>query len=103
RHTSIKSSYDAPVLHPRTKRYNGMISCSYTSAEEASKFEALTTRYHHVLDNFDAEMKEFKAKLKENSNIIYEDGSLSQMNDLQSPTHVTSRGRPKKRLGANTD
>ncbi|MED6142519.1 hypothetical protein PIB30_114589, partial [Stylosanthes scabra] len=63
RHTSIKSSYDAPVLQPRTKRYNGMISRSYTSAEEALEFEALTTRYHHVLDNFDAEMKEFKAKL----------------------------------------
>ncbi|MED6164657.1 hypothetical protein PIB30_092311 [Stylosanthes scabra] len=76
RHTSIKSSYDAPVLQPTTKRYN---------------------------DKLDAEMKEFKAKLEENPSIIYEDGSLSETNDLQSPTHVRSRGRPKKRLGSNTD
>ncbi|MED6158873.1 hypothetical protein PIB30_037049 [Stylosanthes scabra] len=76
RHMSIKSSYDAPVLQPRTKRYN---------------------------DKLDAEMKEFKAKLKENPTMIYEDGSLSEVNDLQSPTHVRSRGWSKKRLGSNSD
>ncbi|MED6154380.1 hypothetical protein PIB30_111857, partial [Stylosanthes scabra] len=48
-------------------------------------------------------LHKIRIKLKENPNIIYEDGSLSQRNDLQSPTHVRSRGRPKKRLGANTD
>ncbi|MED6142296.1 hypothetical protein PIB30_112251, partial [Stylosanthes scabra] len=103
RHMSIKSSYDAPVFQPRTKRYNGMISRSYISAEEASEFEVLTAKYHHCLDKLDAEMKEFKARLKENPSIIYEDGSLSETNDLQSPTHVKSRGRPKKRLGSNTE
>ncbi|MED6173404.1 hypothetical protein PIB30_058987 [Stylosanthes scabra] len=76
RHTSIKSSYYAPVLEQRTKRYN---------------------------DKLDAEMKEFKAKLKEYPSIIHEDGSLSEINDLQSSPHVRSRGRPKKRLGSNTD
>ncbi|MED6165478.1 hypothetical protein PIB30_099885 [Stylosanthes scabra] len=103
RYTSINSSYDAPVLQPRTQRYNGMISRSYISAEDASEFEVLTAKYHRGLDNLDVEMKEFKAKLKENPTIIHEDGSLSEMNDLQSPTHVRSRGRPKKRLGSNTD
>ncbi|MED6187554.1 hypothetical protein PIB30_077575 [Stylosanthes scabra] len=103
RHTSIKSSYDAPVLEQRTKRYNGMISRSYISAEEASEFEVLTAKYHLGLDKLDAGMKEFKAKLKENLTIIHEDGSLSEINDLQSPPHVRSRGCPKKRLGSNTD
>ncbi|MED6139210.1 hypothetical protein PIB30_081732 [Stylosanthes scabra] len=103
RHKSIKSSYDAPGLEQRTKRYNGMISRSYISAEEASEFEVLTAKYHLALDKLDAEMKEFKAKLKENPTIIHEDGSLSEINDLQSPPHVRSRGRPKKRLGSNTD
>ncbi|MED6114281.1 hypothetical protein PIB30_078795 [Stylosanthes scabra] len=103
RHTSIKSSYDAPVLEQRTKRYNGMISQSYISAEEALEFEMLTAKYHLGLDKLDAEMKEFKAKRKENPGIIHEDGSLSEINDLQSPPHVRSRGRPKKRLGSNTD
>ncbi|MED6115544.1 hypothetical protein PIB30_091710 [Stylosanthes scabra] len=101
RHTSIKSSYDALVLQPRTKRYNGMISRSYVSAKEASEFEVLTAMYHHGLDKLDAEIKEFKAKLKENPTMIYEDGSLSEMNDLQSPLHVRSRGRLKKTLGSN--
>ncbi|MED6124407.1 hypothetical protein PIB30_058629 [Stylosanthes scabra] len=103
RHTSIKSSYDASVLDERTKRYNGMISRSYTSAEEASGFKVLTVKYHLALDKLDAEMKEFKAKLKENPIIIHEDGSLNEINDLQSPPHARSRGRPKKRLGSNTE
>ncbi|MED6199609.1 hypothetical protein PIB30_077492 [Stylosanthes scabra] len=93
RHTSIKSSYDAPVLEQRAKRYN----------EETSKFKVLTAKYHLGLDKLDAEMKEFKAKLKENPGIIHEDSSLSEINDLQSPPHVRSRGHPKKRLGSNTD
>ncbi|MED6146620.1 hypothetical protein PIB30_036208 [Stylosanthes scabra] len=103
RHTSIKSSYDAPVLEPRTKRYNGMIHRSYMSAEEASEFEVLTTKYHLVLDKLDAEIKEFKAKIKDNPTMIHEDGSLSEINNLQSPPHVRSRGRPKKRFGSNMD
>ncbi|MED6168519.1 hypothetical protein PIB30_012246 [Stylosanthes scabra] len=102
-HTSIKSRYDAPVLDERTKRYNGIISRTYTSVEEASGFEVLTAKYHLALDKLDAEMKEFKAKLKENPTIIHEDGSLNEINDLQSPPHVRSRGRPKKRLGSNTE
>ncbi|MED6169214.1 hypothetical protein PIB30_019508 [Stylosanthes scabra] len=102
-HTNIKSSYDAPVLDERTKRYNGIISRSHTSVEEASGFEVLTAKYHLALDKLDAEMKEFKAKLKENPTIIHEDGSLNEINDLQSPPHVRSRGRPKKRLGSNTE
>ncbi|MED6204199.1 hypothetical protein PIB30_006955 [Stylosanthes scabra] len=103
RHTSIRSSYDAPVLGERTLRYNGMISRLYISAEEASEFEVLTAKYHAGMDKLDAEMKEFKAKLRENPPIVLEDGSLREINDLQSPPHVRSRGRPKKRLGSITE
>ncbi|MED6131677.1 hypothetical protein PIB30_011830 [Stylosanthes scabra] len=84
-------------------RYNGMISRSYIYAEEASEFKVLTAKYHAGLDKLDAEMKEFKAKLRANPTIVLEDGSLSEINDLQSPPHVRSRGRPKKWLGSNTE
>ncbi|MED6119183.1 hypothetical protein PIB30_009583 [Stylosanthes scabra] len=103
RHTSIRSSYDAPVLGQRTMRYNGMIARSFISVEEASEFEVLTTKYHAGMDKLDAEMKDFNAKLRENPSIVLEDGSLSEINDLQSPPHVRSRGRPKKRLGSITE
>ncbi|MED6145934.1 hypothetical protein PIB30_029669 [Stylosanthes scabra] len=94
-------------------QFRGKINCqttlrvrdleSYTSAEEASEFEVLTAKYHLALDKLDAEMKEFKAKLKENPTIIHEDGFLNEINNLQSPPHVRSKGRPRKRLGSNTE
>ncbi|MED6188018.1 hypothetical protein PIB30_082000 [Stylosanthes scabra] len=103
RPTSMKSSYDEPSLEPSTKSYNGMLSQSKVHCESASECPVLTAMAHRTYDKLEAEMKEYIAKNNQQAIITHEDGSLSEMNDLQSPAHVRSRGRPKKRLGSNME
>ncbi|MED6135986.1 hypothetical protein PIB30_051787 [Stylosanthes scabra] len=65
--------------------------------------EVLTAMIHRAYDKVFNEMKEYKAKYKGNPIIKHEDGSLSEMDDLKSPSHVRSRGLPKKRLSSHTE
>ncbi|RYR73612.1 hypothetical protein Ahy_A02g008037 [Arachis hypogaea] len=47
------------------------------------------------------EMQEKQAKSKGNSSLSHEDATLSDVNNLQSPPRVRTRGHPKNRLGSN--
>ncbi|MED6163341.1 hypothetical protein PIB30_078922 [Stylosanthes scabra] len=59
---------------------------------------------HRVYDKAYVEMQKFKAKEKEGKTIItHEEGSLNEINELQSPARVRSRRRPKKKLGSNLE
>ncbi|MED6219553.1 hypothetical protein PIB30_036803 [Stylosanthes scabra] len=51
----------------------------------------------HIMKKIPQKMNGFK------SHVDIEQEMSRIRNDLQSPIHVRSRGRPKKRLGANTD
>ncbi|MED6175511.1 hypothetical protein PIB30_079032 [Stylosanthes scabra] len=96
RHTSIKNSYDEPSLEPSTKSDNSMLSRAKVHCESASGCLVLTAMVHRSYDNLEAEMKEYKAQNNGKAIITHQDVSLSEMNDLQSPTRIRSRGRPKK-------
>ncbi|KAL4299865.1 hypothetical protein AHAS_Ahas17G0143600 [Arachis hypogaea] len=56
---------------------------------------------HRALDNVMDEMQEYQTRSKEKSSLTHEEATLNDMNDLQSPPHVRTRGRPKNRLGSN--
>ncbi|MED6175283.1 hypothetical protein PIB30_076973, partial [Stylosanthes scabra] len=86
RHTSIKSSYDEPSLEPRNVNYDDMLSRSKVHCEIASGCPVLTAMVHRSYDKHEADMKEYKAKSDVQSILTHEDGSLSEMNDLQTPT-----------------
>ncbi|MED6111920.1 hypothetical protein PIB30_056788 [Stylosanthes scabra] len=100
RHTSIKSSYDEPLLEPRNMKYDGMISRSKVHCEVASGCEVLTAMVHSAYDKLEADMKEYKAKSDVQSILRHEDGSERMMDELHTPGRVRSRGRLKKRLGS---
>ncbi|MED6155684.1 hypothetical protein PIB30_007193 [Stylosanthes scabra] len=98
KHTSIKSSYDEPSLEPRNINYDGMISRSKVHCEAVSGCEVLTAMVYSAYDKLETDMKEYKANSDVQSILRHEDGSVKMINDLQTPTHVRSRGRSKKRL-----
>ncbi|KAL4381604.1 hypothetical protein AHAS_Ahas04G0150100 [Arachis hypogaea] len=47
------------------------------------------------------EIQEYQERSKEKSSLSHEEGTLSDVNDLQSPPRVKTRGRPKNKLGSN--
>ncbi|RYR62853.1 hypothetical protein Ahy_A04g020605 [Arachis hypogaea] len=102
RHTNIKSSHDEPLLEPRSKRFDDLVFHSQNIYEFASEFEELTTILHHTYDNAMVEMQEHKAKKQGKSSLSHEDASLEDINELQSPPHMRTRGCPKNRLGSKT-
>ncbi|MED6189711.1 hypothetical protein PIB30_098666, partial [Stylosanthes scabra] len=108
-HTNIGSSYDEPVLDERTQRYHGALSRCFEACQVGSKSEGRTMIVHRGLDRIFSELQEYdeeekeKAKEKGKTTISHEDCTLNEINDLQSPQHVRSKGRPRKRLGSNLE
>ncbi|QHO52965.1 uncharacterized protein DS421_2g43740 [Arachis hypogaea] len=49
------------------------------------------------------EMEEYQGKSKGKSLLTHEEATLSNVNDLQNPPRVKTRGRPKNRLGSNLE
>ncbi|XP_057734529.1 protein FAR-RED IMPAIRED RESPONSE 1-like [Arachis stenosperma] len=103
RHTHIKSSQDEPVLEPRSKRFDELVLRSHNICEFASEFEELTRILHREFDKVMAEMEEYQERRKEKSLLTHEEATLSNVNDLQSPPRIKTRGRPKNRLGSNLE
>ncbi|RYR49047.1 hypothetical protein Ahy_A07g035330 [Arachis hypogaea] len=101
RHTHIKSSQDEPLLEPRSKRFDELVFRSHNICEFAFESEELTGILHRAFDKVMAEMEEYQGKSKEKSLLTHEEVTLSNVNDLQSPSRVKTRGRPKNRLGSN--
>ncbi|MED6167862.1 hypothetical protein PIB30_006833 [Stylosanthes scabra] len=107
KHTNIRSSYDEPVLDETTQRYNGALSRCFKACQVGSASNGLIAIVHRGLDIIFIELQEYKeeekeqAKEKRRTTISHEDCTVSDINNLQSPQHVRSRGRPRKRLGSN--
>ncbi|RYQ94912.1 hypothetical protein Ahy_B08g089880 [Arachis hypogaea] len=101
RHTHIKSSQDEPLLEPRSKRFDDLVFRSHNICKFASESEELTGILHQAFDNVMAKMQEYQAKSKGKSLLSHEEAILSDVNDLQIPRRVRTRGRPKNRLGSN--
>ncbi|RYQ86049.1 hypothetical protein Ahy_B10g105710 [Arachis hypogaea] len=101
RHTHIKSSQDEPVLDLRNKRFDELVFRSHNISEFASGSEEFTGILHRAFDKVMAEMEEYQEKKKGKSLLTHEEATLSNMNDLQSPPRIKTRGRPKNRLGSN--
>ncbi|RYQ89925.1 hypothetical protein Ahy_B09g096317 isoform I [Arachis hypogaea] len=47
------------------------------------------------------EMEEYQERRKGKSLLTHEEATLSNVNDLQNPPRIKTRGRPKNRLGSN--
>ncbi|RYR26891.1 hypothetical protein Ahy_B02g061197 [Arachis hypogaea] len=103
RHTHIKSSQDEPLLEPRSKRFDDLVFHSHNICEFASESEELIGILHRTFDNVIAEMQEHQARSKEKSFLSHEEATLSDVNGLQIPPRVRTRGRPKNRLGSNLE
>ncbi|RYQ96810.1 hypothetical protein Ahy_B08g092691 [Arachis hypogaea] len=101
RHTHIKSSQDKPLLEPRSKRFDELMFRSHNICEFASESEELTRILHRAFDKVMAKMEEYQEKSKGKSLLTHKEATLSNVNDLQSPPRVKTRGRPKNRLGSN--
>ncbi|RYR08372.1 hypothetical protein Ahy_B05g076029 [Arachis hypogaea] len=99
RHTHIKSSQDEPLLEPKSKRFDKLVFQSHNICEFVSESEDLIGILHRAFDKVMAEMQEYKGK----SLLSHEEVTLSDVNDLQSPPRVKTRGRPKNRLGSNLE
>ncbi|RYR26459.1 hypothetical protein Ahy_B02g060698 [Arachis hypogaea] len=95
RHTHIKSIQDEPLLEPRSKRFDDLVFRSHNICEFASESEELTGILHRAFDNVMADMQEYQARSKEKNLLSHEEATLSDVNDLRSPPHVRTRGRPK--------
>ncbi|MED6163115.1 hypothetical protein PIB30_076724 [Stylosanthes scabra] len=103
-HTSIRSSYDEPVLDERRVLYKGLLSRGIQMSEFGCESKGLAVILHRAYDKAYEEMFDFKAKEKEvQTSVTHHEGSLDGMDDLQSPTHVRSKGRPRKRLGSTLE
>ncbi|RYR34560.1 hypothetical protein Ahy_A10g049508 [Arachis hypogaea] len=102
-HTHIKSSQDEPLLEPRSKRFDELVFRSHNICEFASEFEELTEILHRAFDKVMAEMEEYQERSKGKSLLIHKEATLSNVNDLQSPPRVKTRGRPKNKLGSNLE
>ncbi|RYR61046.1 hypothetical protein Ahy_A04g018146 [Arachis hypogaea] len=103
RHTHIKSSQDEPLLEPRSNRFDDLVFRSHNICEFASESEELNRILHRAFDNVMAEMQEYQERSKEKSLLSHEEATLSNVNDLQSPPCVRTRGRPKNRFGSNLE
>ncbi|RYR15800.1 hypothetical protein Ahy_B04g072737 [Arachis hypogaea] len=72
---------------------------SHNICNFSSESEELTRILHRAFDNVMAEMQEYQARSKGKSLLSHEEVTLSDVNDLQIPPHVRTRGWPKNRLG----
>ncbi|RYQ96350.1 hypothetical protein Ahy_B08g092081 [Arachis hypogaea] len=103
RHTHIKSSQDEPLLEPRSKRFDELVFQSHNICEFASEFEELTRILHRAFDKVMNEMQEYQERSKGKSLLSHEEATLSDVNDLQSPPRIKTRGWPNNRLGSNLE
>ncbi|RYQ83165.1 hypothetical protein Ahy_B10g101790 [Arachis hypogaea] len=103
RHTHIKSSQDDPQLEPRSKRFDELVFRSHNICEFASESEEFTGILHRAFDKVMTEMEEYQERSKGKSLLTHEEATLSNVNDLQSPLRVKTRGRPKNRLESNLE
>ncbi|KAL4381378.1 hypothetical protein AHAS_Ahas04G0127500 [Arachis hypogaea] len=93
RQTHIKSSYDEPLLEPRSRKFDDLV---FQSKE-------LTMILYRAYDNVMAEIEEYKAKSKGKCFLSHEDALLDEINDLQSPSHIRIRRHFKNRFGSNIE
>ncbi|RYR34010.1 hypothetical protein Ahy_A10g048723 [Arachis hypogaea] len=103
KHTHIKKSQDEPLLEPRSKRLDNLVFWSHNICKFASEFEELTEILHRAFDKVMAEMQEYQERSKGKSSLSHEEATLSDVNDLQSPPCVKTRGGLKNRLGSNLE
>ncbi|XP_057730347.1 protein FAR1-RELATED SEQUENCE 1-like [Arachis stenosperma] len=103
RHTHIKSSQDEPLLESRSKRFDKLVFRSHNIFKFASESKELTGILHRAFDKVMAELEEYQERSKAKILLTHEEATLSNVNDLQSPPRVKTRGRPKNRLGSNLE
>ncbi|XP_015964844.1 protein FAR-RED IMPAIRED RESPONSE 1-like [Arachis duranensis] len=103
RHTHIKSNQDESLLEPRSKRFDELVFRSHNICEFNSECEELIGILHRAFDKVMAEMEEYQERSKGKSLLTHEEATLSNVNDLQSPPRVKTRGQPKNRLGSNLE
>ncbi|RYR79634.1 hypothetical protein Ahy_A01g004443 [Arachis hypogaea] len=68
-----------------------------------STFNKFVVTYDAISREVMAEMQEYQERSKGKTLLSHEEATLSDVNDLQSPPCVKTRGRPKNRLGSNLE
>ncbi|RYR53107.1 hypothetical protein Ahy_A06g028029 [Arachis hypogaea] len=93
----INSSQDEPLLERRSKKFDYLVFRLHNICEFVSKSEDLTGIIHRK------KMQEYQAKSKGKCSLSHGDTTLNDINNIQSPPRVRTRGRPKNRLGSNLE
>ncbi|XP_015939967.1 protein FAR1-RELATED SEQUENCE 6-like [Arachis duranensis] len=101
--THIKSSQNEPLLEPRSKRSDDLVFQTHNICKFTSESEELTRILHWAFDNVMVEMQEYQERIKGKYLLSHKEATLSDVNDLQSPPCVKTRGWPKSRLGLNPE
>ncbi|KAL4389805.1 hypothetical protein AHAS_Ahas03G0081800 [Arachis hypogaea] len=103
RHTYIKNTQDEPLLKLRSTRFDDLVFWSHNIYEFTSEFEELTEILYQTFDNVMVEMQEYQVKSKGNCSLSHENATLNDINDLQNPLRVRTKGHPKNRLELNLE
>ncbi|RYR73562.1 hypothetical protein Ahy_A02g007955 [Arachis hypogaea] len=114
----LPSKHRASRKRIRCYRFSHLISCATKSAiatqfqhvythekfrEVQAQIRELTRILHRAFDKVMAEIEEYQERSKEKSLLTHDEATLRNVNDLQSPPRVKTRGRPKNRLGSNLE
>ncbi|RYR08618.1 hypothetical protein Ahy_B05g076392 [Arachis hypogaea] len=90
-------------MEPRSKRFDDLVFQLHNICEFAFESEELTGILHRAFDNVMAEMQKYQERSKGKSLLTHKEAMLSDVNDLQSPPRVRTRGRHKNKLGSNLE
>ncbi|RYQ89923.1 hypothetical protein Ahy_B09g096317 isoform D [Arachis hypogaea] len=82
-----------------TNRYNLVLG--FFIGVNHHESEEFTRILHQAFDKIMTEMEEYQERRKGKSLLTHEEATLSNVNDLQNPPRIKTRGRPKNRLGSN--
>ncbi|RYR12338.1 hypothetical protein Ahy_B04g069879 [Arachis hypogaea] len=84
-------------------KFDELVFCSQNIYEFVSESEELTAILQRAYDNVMVKMESLKTKRNGTSSLSHEDANLESVNELQSPSRIRTRGRPKNRLGSKLD
>ncbi|KAL4394711.1 hypothetical protein AHAS_Ahas02G0179300 [Arachis hypogaea] len=82
------------------ERWSKNIKRRHTHIKSSQEF---TRILHRAFDKVMADKGEYQERSKGKSLLTHEEATLTNVNDLQSPPRVKTRGPPKNRLGSNLE
>ncbi|RYR04981.1 hypothetical protein Ahy_B06g084796 [Arachis hypogaea] len=110
KHTYIKSSHDVRHLDESHNIFRGLCAHFYNVAQELVDCDDETDMLHNILEDARAKLVDYCGRMRNNTvltahnSIATDPSTIFGTEDIQAPSKVTTKGRPKgKRLGYELD